>query len=543
MTSLENLYRGPIHDGFKFRLAARLLPGISNTILPLLNINNGIEDPVFLLCLNRFSQNGKENHRFYWSNDPNDFVPQFYDDAQNQGAATFHFDKDINNYKLYYDTKLNTSKINLELTEYTVDTDFNTAEIIHNTASNFVITPYSSGNSIYTRNAPANVSDLIYASLEYNIFGGTSFVDWMFRTSTGNLGSSPKFIPSGPSIAQCSTGFNFYNLYSTVGISLSGHGSSVHYDSQVSSLSVSALTGNTGGLCFPDIPDNGILTLKSGIKTEFIKYDLYQDKTFYFSKDGLSYFQSDTIIDGSSTISGDINININLRNHVDNFKTLRSLNLGSLNGLKNTALEIFFIPESEHSYFSGGVPITRSQNLAPDQAGAIKFYDYQDGDIEHGFEDLRFFTNYMNGFLYNNFTHNTNPIYPKLPLYHKDDGHTTALIWTTMHESLNPYIYKYCTNDLLCGECMGLTETRSLYCHINHETVNNYINATKPISSGSTTSSTGVKAPPLASGKPDTADITIYVFIALVGILMFVAMILVHNEENKSSGYLSQIFS
>ena len=95
--NIEKLYRGPIKDNDRFYLAARL--NSSNGQADSIKTGLGIDpnyNPYFMLCLDKYNISGTNYHRFYWSTDPRDFIPQLEANSFNQGAAKMFF-KTTNN--------------------------------------------------------------------------------------------------------------------------------------------------------------------------------------------------------------------------------------------------------------------------------------------------------------------------------------------------------------------------------------------------------------------------------------------------------------
>lgn len=541
MTSLEEMYRGPIYEDFNFYLAARLNPGISSRIIH----NNGLHihqgdgntDPVFLLCLNRFSEHGQEKHRLYWSNDTNDFVLNPLDNSQNQGAVIMNFKKNIKSYNLYYRTQLNLNKNSNVVNQYAVDNNFNINDISNNIPSSFTIVP-----TISPRNGAdvANVSDVIYTSLDYNMFSGEEYIDWIFRgTSTPNIPTNADFIHSGPSISNKPNNNNFnthFQTCNTVGVSLTGPGLSAiyHPDANNFALSVGFLTPATNGLSFPDIPDTGILHLIQGEITENIKYDHYNfnNNTFYFSGEGLSYFDTDHIHNPSPTESATVTVNI--RNDPRNFKKLSEMVPDHAVGsqFRSSAMELFFIPVEKNSYFAPGEALVNVDFFTPTNItdDHIYFYNYKTGMSTLKDRSLIYFSNYLQDSFFGPLTQSYNSNLPLIPKPYKDGATSvTALIWSDVNESHNPYKYHYCRGDELCGNCMGLTSNRAFYCHAYDGSLAAYA----PGGLEATTPESNPQAKPLSSKKLQLDIILEILFLGILLIVIVIVIFFVIKERNK----------
>lgn len=466
--NIEKLYRGSINNNDRFYLVARLnsSSGQANSIKSGIGITDTSQNPYFMLCLDKYSISGVNYHRFYWSKDPIDFVPQLEANSFNQGAVEMFF-KTINNqsYNLSYTTNLNQSDLNTNEKVYNLPNINNKIEINPNDNFNYNIAPTTDKNY--------NLSgSIIQTSVSYNLsFFGNNNIDWIFRkdiTVTDGGADREPIATLTPSTN------NFLTLTKAKTIRSSGTPTS----SNELQLSLNGFVTTTNFLSIDKIPENGgiaKMTQTSSGSEEYFSFSNYNKTTKFITyiKRGLfdtTKFTPDT--------SNPLTITIVLSNESDNFTDLSSI----LGGNFDTTVEyidLFFVPALENSYLTRGFPLVNITNYTL-TSGAVEFYNYLNGiKFNNGLDviDKSFLCNYLNNTLPANFSDTTfDPSYPLIPIYDKgnDPDTSTALIWTTHYESLKSIYYSYCKGDDFCGNCMGLTQNRQFYCHVNNDTIENY---------------------------------------------------------------------
>jgi len=462
--NIEKLYRGPINNNNRFYLVARLnsSSGYANSVKTGIGITDTSQNPYFILCLDKYNISGVNYHRFYWSKDPRDFVAQLEANSFNQGAAKMFFRTvDNGSYNLSYSTNLNQNDLNTNNQVYNLPKLDNKIEINTNNSFNYGINPTNDKNY--------NIGNIIQTSVSYNLSSyGNSNINWIFRKDITSGGEDRE------PIATLTPGTNFLTTTKAKAVKSSG----IPTSSDEIQLSLNGFTTTPNFLGIDEIPENsGIakMTQTSSGGEEYFSFSNYNKTTKFitYNKRGLfgtTKFTPDT--------SNSLTITIVLSNDSDNFTDLSTI-LGSNFDRAVEYVDVFFVPVENNSYLTGGFPLINISNyILP--SGAVEFYNYFNGQkFENGFTvlDKSFLCNYLNGTLPTNFSDTTfDPSYPLIPIYNKSNNvnTSTALIWTTVYESMKSIYYPHCRGDDFCGNCMGLTQNRQFFCHVNNNTIENY---------------------------------------------------------------------
>lgn len=462
--NLENLYRGVINESQTFYLAARLNASDSNETLIKSGLNIDSSNPHFLLCLDRYNNAGVQYHRLYWSNDPTDYVAQLESNSQNQGAARFTYKtENRNEYTLSYQTKLNYQPFDNTNNSFGLDNIKKTTAINNERNNSFNIIP--------REDKSYNLDNSIFASVPYNISSDSGITqNWNFRqnVTSANGGTSLR-----APLADFTSNNNMFEKVNSISVKLSGTLTSTITNNQ---LNLSGLSVATNYLGFDDIPtNNGIAYMTQGTSTEYFTYTKYDKETKYINVGTRGLFGTTSFSPGTST---SFNLFVSVDNDDDNFKTMREL-LTTNYSENETYLDIFFIPTVRHNILTGGnyLEFITNYNLT---SGAIDYYNYKNGlEYVNGvtLRDISFLTNYLNDTLPANFSYSKmDSSYPLIPVYSNTTtaSSSSTVIWTTVYESLKSYYYNYCRGNDLCGNCMGLTNTRAYNCHVNNNTLENY---------------------------------------------------------------------
>lgn len=462
--NLENLYRGIINENQTFYLAARL-NGTQDSII---KDNLGLisSDPHFLLCLDRYELSGVQYHRFYWSNDPKDFVSQFNANSYNQGVAKIFFKTNNNSsYNLVYNSNLNYQIADKTYNTYGLENIEKSTSINQNRNNSFGIVPATSGNY--------NIDNNIHSSVIYSLRSNNDIgQDWNFRNnlSVSNGGSLDR-----PELAKFISNNNAFENLRVKAVKVSAIPVSTIIDNQLNLVDFVATTNFLG---LDDIPSNGgIAYMEQGANSEFFSFTKYSKNTKYMNIKQRGLFDSVSFSPETNTT---LTITICLENHYQNFKTMKELLTTSYVDTEDY-LDIFFIPSVKHNYLTSGHALEDINNyILSSNSDAINYYNYENGKLlvnGVGVRDLSFLTNYINDSLPTNFSYTKmNSSYPLIPVYDSSNqvNSSSTVIWTTRQESLESFYYNYCRGDDLCGNCMGLTESRAFFCHVNNNTLENY---------------------------------------------------------------------
>ena len=463
--NIEKLYRGSINSNNRFYIVARLNSSSvqANSIKTALGITDTSQNPHFMLCLDKYNISGINYHRFYWSKDPTDFIPQLEANSFNQGAAEMFF-KTVNNqsYNLSYTTNLNQSDLDNNKKIYNLPNIENKIEINPNSYSNYSITHTTDKN--YNLN-----SNIIQTSVSYNLsLLGNNNINWIFRKDVTDSEGGTFREP----IATLTENTNFLTLTKAKTIQSSG----IPISSNEIQLNLNGFIPTTNFLSIDRIPENGgIAKMVQGVNTEYFSFSNYNKNTKFitYNKRGLmetTKFKPNT--------TNPLKIIIVLSNDSSNFTDLSSI-LGSNFDTNVEYMDLFFVPVLENSYLTRGFTLRNINNYTL-TSDAVEFYNYLNGiKFNNGLNalDLSFLCNYLNNTLPANFSDTTfDPTYPLIPVYVKgnDVNTSTALIWTTSYESMKSIYYSHCRGNDLCGNCMGLTQNKQFYCHVNNDTIENY---------------------------------------------------------------------
>lgn len=461
--NLENLYRGIINENQTFYLAARL-NGTQDTLIKS-SLGLTSSDPHFLLCLDRYELSGVQYHRFYWSNDPKDFVSQFRANSYNQGIAKLFFKTNNNNsYNLVYNTNLNYQIADKTNNTYGLENIEKSTSINQNRNNSFSIVPGINGNY--------NIDNNIHTSVIYNIKSTSNLgQDWNFRT---NLAASSGGSSDRPELAKFTSINNAFENLGAKAVKVNNGTGSTITDNQ---LNLNGFTAVTNFLGLDDIPTSGgIAYMEQGANSEFFTFTKYGKNTKYLNIGTRGLFGSVQFTPIATTLT----ITICLENHHQNFKTIKELLTTNYVDTEDY-LDIFFIPSVKHNYLTSGYDLEDITNYTlSSSTNAINYYNYKEGTIltnGRGVRDLSFLTNYLNNSLPTNFSPTKmDSSFPLIPVYSLSEqvNSSSTVIWTTRQESLESFYYNYCRGDDLCGNCMGLTETRAFFCHVNNTTLENY---------------------------------------------------------------------
>lgn len=463
--NIENLYRGTVETGQRFYLAARLNPDSGSSAAIKTDLNLSSSDPQFLLCLNRFEKGGIKYHRLYWSNDPADYMPQLEANAENQGAVNLSYSSDLNqDFLISYDTSLNYQVFNNNITTYGMENINKTVNINSQRYNKFILST--------DQNINYNVANIIYSGVASQLTSSNGDKqNWIFRKKITSGGVNRDYM------VDYTSNNNAYENLSSEAITLSG--TSVTATSE--DLFLGQLTASSSGLSREFIPsDGGIATITQGTSKEVFSYTHFNNETNYLSYGDRGMFGSTSF----SPVSGtNMTITFDISNDSENFTSLKDIVTDFSDDVNY--LQLFFVPVDKNSYLAGGHALEDIDNYSNYPSGFIKYYNYKNGNefIEaQGIRDISFLTNYLNNTLPINFSGNKfDRAFPLLPVYDNSSNSantSTALIWTSRYESMKSYYYNYCRGNDLCGNCMGLTETRGFVCHVNNETINNYKNST-----------------------------------------------------------------
>lgn len=463
--NIENLYRGTIEPGQRFYLAARLNPESGSSAAIRNDLNLTSTDPQFLLCLNRFENGGIRYHRLYWSNDPADYMPQLDANAENEGAVKLMYSSDNNeDFLISYDTNLNFQVFNNNIISYGMENVNKTMNINSQRYNKFILSR--------DENINYNVANIIYsgvASQLKSISGQGQ--DWIFRKNIISGGVEREYM------VDYTSNNNAYEGLSAAAITLSGISITVTDDE----LFLGQLTASSSGLSRELIPfDGGIATITQGTSREIFSYTHFNNLTNYLSYGNRGMFGTTSFAPTNGTV---MTITFDVSNDSENFTSLKNIITDFSDNINY--LQLFFVPVDKNSYLTGGHLLENINNYSNYPSGFIKYYDYKNGNefLEaRGIRDISFLTNYLNNTLPINFNGNKfDNAFPLLPVYNpasNASNTSTALIWTNRYESMKSYYYNYCRGNDLCGNCMGLTESRGYICHVNNETINNYKNST-----------------------------------------------------------------
>lgn len=462
--NLENLYRGIINQNQTFYLAARL-NGTQDTI-----IKSGLgltsSNPHFLLCLNRYELSGVKYHRLYWSNDPKDFVEQFGANSYNQGAVKlFYKTGNTGNYNLTYKTNLNYQISDKTFNNYGLENIKKTTSINQNRNNSFNIVPSINGNY--------NIDSNIHTSVFYDIQSTSGLgQDWNFRT---NLAASSGGSTDRPDLAKFISNNNAFENLRALAVKVSGIPGTTITDKQ---FDLNGFTTTTNFLGLEDIPaSGGIAYMEQGSNKEFFTFTKYGKNTKFLNIGERGLFGSTEFSPGTST---SLTITICIENKQENFKTIKELLTTNYIDTESY-IDIFFIPSVTHNFLTNGYALEDiiNYNLSSN-SNAINYYDYEKGSIllnGVGVRDISFLSNYLNNSLPTNFSPTKmDSEFPLIPIYNTGNtvNSSSTIIWTTIQESLKSFYYNYCRGNDLCGNCMGLTETRAYFCHVNEKTLENY---------------------------------------------------------------------
>ena len=462
--NLENLYRGIINENQTFYLAARL-NGTQDTLIKS-NLSLTSNDPHFLLCLDRYELSGVQYHRFYWSNDPKDFVSQFKANSYNQGIAKLFFKtNNRNSYNLVYNTNLNYQIADKTSNFYGLIDIEKSTSINQNKNNSFNINPGVRGNY--------NIDNNIHTSVIYNLKSTSDLgQDWNFRT---NLEENSGGSIDRPELAKFTSNNNAFENLRAKAVKVSTVPISTITDNQ---LNLDGFAAYPNFLGLDDIPNSGgIAYMEQGSNSEFFTFTKYGKNTKYLNIGKRGLFGSFQFSPGTTTT---LTITICLENHHQNFKTIKELLTTNYVDTEDY-LDIFFIPSVKNNYLTTGSAVEDITNYnLSSSSNAINYYNYEEGTIftnGRGVRDLSFLTNYLNNSLPTNFSPTKmDSSFPLIPVYSSGDqvNSSSTVIWTTRHESLESFYYNYCHGDDLCGNCMGLTESRAFFCHVNNTTLENY---------------------------------------------------------------------
>jgi hypothetical protein len=532
--NLENLYRGNIQSNKRFYLAARIN---NNTAGASASIKNGLaltnDNSHFLLCLNNLEKSGINYHHFYWSNDPVDFVPQLEFNSRNQGAVKLFYKNDvIYDYQFVYQTNLNSQNYNNNLTYYEVSNLVDDVEIKPTQCKNYRINPENSKNY--------NISNLIHSGVAYDLtdtFDNT--INWNFRANiSSSSGGSFR-----PDIATFNNNNNVFENLAAKSVRITGTPPVVN-EIQMSTNGFTAVTNYLGA---SEIPLNGgIATMSQSGNKETFSFSHYD------SSSGFITFNERAMFGGTSftpSTSVSLTLTVVLSNHINNFKNLKDL-IGSSYSINTNYLDIFFIPVTNDSFLTGGHHLESINNYEL-TSSSVEFYNYVNGEkFFNGNNNraLSFFSNYLNNTLPANFsTSKMDNNYPLIPVYSKstDTASSSTLLWTTRYESINSYKYNYCRGEDICGNCMGLTETRGYFCHTNHKTIDNYKNST-PVGNDN---SLGAMTPLSQNSKDSQSDnifhnftIPLVTISAVGGLTIIIIIFIIANRVSRQREF-EQILS
>jgi hypothetical protein len=513
--NLENLYRGIINENQTFYLAARL-NGTQDTLIKT-GLDLSSSSPHFLLCLDRYENAGIRYHRLYWSNDPKDFMPQLKGNSYNQGAVKLIYrTSNRNSYNLSYQTNLNYQLFDSTLITYGLDNIEKTTSINQERNNSFNIVPGLNGNY--------NIDNNIHTSVIYDITSISNIgQDWNFRT---NLASTSGGSEDRPDLATFTSNNNAFEKLKAKAVKVSDSPSTSILSNK--QLNLTGFTAVTNYLGLDSIPTNsGIAYMEQGGSSEYFVYNKYDPNTNHLTlgERGLFGTAEFTPATGST-----LTITICIENHIDNFKTIKEI-LTTNYSENETYLDIFFIPTIRYNVLTRGYFLENISNYdLSTNANAINYYNYITGKVYTNgviVRDISFLTNYLNNSLPTNFSSTKmDSNYPLISIYNTGNtvNSSSTVIWTQIHDSLNSYYYNYCRGNDLCGNCMGLTETRAYHCHVNNNTLENYKFST---TAGNLTDKNA--SPPLSDNPKNSQINNIYknytVPIILVSATVFILLI------------------
>lgn len=353
-TNIAKSNQGYVIDNQRFMLVATVKNNMSGTFESITNITNST-DKCFILCSNTLEDG--VNTVLYFSNDPNDFIPNFLKTGNNYGFTPV-FKKDN---LLYFDILRNNHDITIPL----------------QANCNFQVDSHS--NNLINLNYTYQGQYISYADLNYGqplsiTLDNGDNIPFYIRTnkSSGEI---------GPSIAYFSKSSTVFEYQKTV--FYSSYGTSFTYNSNINNqLGVSLLTVETaqGSENFNAIPYNGIIELKQGTSVWYDIFNNFGVSDIYLSSKittGTSFLNRE-VFEPNINVSG-ISVKINLRNNEENFVSIPNI---------STSEEVFdYYLINLQGFISGGINNNSSQ------------YHLNNGDVQGGicyypnrnYTDINFF--------------------------------------------------------------------------------------------------------------------------------------------------------
>ena len=494
------------------------------------------DNTLFYMCLNSYIKSGKKHIRFFWSCDPEDYIPNYNADTKCIGPAQFlHKKNKKGQYILYYKSLLNISNVDQRPTLYPVSPTFSEVLAAGQETTSFGFSQKGNYNL---------VPNTLYTAIPYSISSNPDFYwrrDYINGTvSLLSLNYTSPTIGANltTTVKPVFTNLNCFNIEFNTQPGPSGNIVWNAPDNKQDNIlkvdmSIMENTATLGAVvdqidAFSMIPSNGgtiIVTDDSGSTGNIIESMTYTNFAPYgnnspqqglflgvkrnFMAGSGQYTRNETPITwGASSIDSSYYWKIYLRNNNTNvindgkftFKYdsnfIQPTKANVIPKVTNDFFDIYLVPEESSSYLPSSISLS---SFSPSAGAPLRNYyngnyfrteyNYKTGlALRNMNSGLRFFTNMMEGYIaygtwktlntqsinFIPYFHSNNLAFPNTP---STNGKQSMVLWTTLFDSTHQIFYDYCEGSDQCGLCLGYTGDNNEHCVLSNKSQKRYVNS------------------------------------------------------------------
>jgi len=346
---IKNCTMGHIKEEQPFALVAVVKEGMSALFETQTNIANGNQKS-FILCACK-TKDKPYDTIFYFSNDPNDFIPNYTYSARNLGFIPCKKKEDT----LWFDIlNLNNSRtISMPPEAKTNLADYNN-QILH----------------LQWKDIDSDLlvdSQRLYNGIPYEMKFGDYYDDDRINFYVRKNVTAANNGRIGPSIALFSQPSDIFEYQKTS--SFSEYGVSFIFDSsKKNEFGISKLTLDTNSATYSDLPVNndcGIMELKQGTSIWYNTFNNHSGiSNVYLNIDNTNTFLNTTVF--NPDVTKGISVKVNLRNTESNFIDVKSITGAGV----SEVFDYYFVNTGD--FISGGIENDSSQYFDQTSSDILK---------------------------------------------------------------------------------------------------------------------------------------------------------------------------